>query len=94
MVKLCHEKMLILRCILPKKLNHLQNKLTPPPEKSQHPVKNLKSLGKLSACSRYKGQLTWMAEPISLPVNLPRTQSRLYHHPVWITVIVSTLDFH
>ena len=28
MVKLCHEKMLILRCILlPKKLNHLQKKI-------------------------------------------------------------------
>ena len=31
---------------------------------------------------RYEGQLTRMAEPILLPVNPPRTHSRLYHHPV------------
>ena len=42
MVKLCHEKMLILRCILPppqKKLNLLQKKKLnfPPPEKSRTP---------------------------------------------------------
>ena len=30
---------------------------------------------------RYEGQLTRMAEPIPLPVNPPRTHSRLYHHP-------------
>ena len=38
-VKLCHEKMLILRCILPpKKLNLVQKKLNlPPPGKSRKP---------------------------------------------------------
>ena len=31
-IKLCHERMLILRCILPpKKLNYLQKKVPPPP---------------------------------------------------------------
>ena len=32
-IKLCHERMLILRCILPppKKLNYLQKKSSPPP---------------------------------------------------------------
>ena len=31
MIKLCHERMLILRCILPpKKLNYLQKKVNPP----------------------------------------------------------------
>ena len=47
MVKLCHEKMLILRCILPKYFE-------PPPEKKltshplenlEHPDKKLNSLG-------------------------------------------------
>ena len=40
MIKLCHERMLILRCILPpKKLNYLQKKVNPPPptEKSRTP---------------------------------------------------------
>ena len=32
---------------------------------------------------RYEGQLTWMAEPIPLLINPPRTHSRLYHHPVY-----------
>ena len=40
MIKLRHERMLILRCILPpKKLNYLQKKVDPPPptEKSRTP---------------------------------------------------------
>ena len=39
MIKLRHEKMLILRCNLPpKKLNYLQKKINPPqPEKSRTP---------------------------------------------------------
>ena len=40
MIKLRHERMLILRCILsPKKLNYLQKKVNPPPstEKSRTP---------------------------------------------------------
>ena len=51
MVKLCdHEKMLILRCILPpKKLNLLQKKLnlrpTPRMNNLEHPDKKLNSLG-------------------------------------------------
>ena len=40
MVKLCHEKMLILRCILPPP----KKKIEPPPEKNltSHPLENLK----------------------------------------------------
>ena len=34
-------------------------------------------------CPRYEGQLARMAEPIPLPVNPPRTHSRLNHHPVY-----------
>ena len=47
MVKLCHEKMLILRCILPaKKLNHLQKKINPYPLiKLERPDKKLYALG-------------------------------------------------
>ena len=48
MIKLCHERMLILRCILPpKKLNYLQKKVNPPPptKNLEHPDKKLKSLG-------------------------------------------------
>ena len=48
MVKLCHEKMIILRCILPlKKLNLIQKKkLTSHPlENLEHPDKKLNSLG-------------------------------------------------
>ena len=39
MIKLCHERMLILRCILPpppKKMNYLQKK-SPPPPRHHHP---------------------------------------------------------
>ena len=49
MIKLRHERMLILRCILlRKKLNYLQKKLTPAGHHQQnleHPDKKLKSLG-------------------------------------------------
>ena len=39
MVKLCHEKMLILRCMPPPKKNE------PPPENLEYPDKKLNSLG-------------------------------------------------
>ena len=39
MVKLCHEKMLILRCMLP------PPKKKPPPENLEYPDKKLNSLG-------------------------------------------------
>ena len=47
MIKLCHERMLILRCILPpKKLNYFQKKINPYHLKNlEHPDKKLKSLG-------------------------------------------------
>ena len=47
MVKLSHEKMLILRCTLPpKKLNLVQKNLTSHPlENFEHPEKKLNSLG-------------------------------------------------
>ena len=41
MVKLCHEKMLILRCILPPP----PKKNEPPPENFEYPDKKLNSLG-------------------------------------------------
>ena len=45
MVKLCHEKMLILKCILLKNLNLLQKNLTSHPLKNlEHPDKKLNSL--------------------------------------------------
>ena len=44
--KLCHEKMLILRCIFPKQINLLQKKLTSHSLKNlKHPDKKLNSLG-------------------------------------------------
>ena len=50
MIKLCHERMLILRCILPpsQKMNYLQKKVNPPShhlKNLEHPDKKLKSLG-------------------------------------------------
>ena len=49
MIKLRHERMLILRCILPpKKLNYLQKKVNGPHHQLknlEHPDKKLKSLG-------------------------------------------------
>ena len=48
MIKLRHERMLILRCILPpKKLNYLKKKLTPGYhlKNLEHPEEKLQSLG-------------------------------------------------
>ena len=49
MIKLCHERMLLLRCIpSPKKLNYLQKKNYPPGhhlKNLEHTDKKLKSLG-------------------------------------------------
>ena len=53
MIKLCHERMLILRCILPpQKLNYLQKKSYPPPghpppEKSRTPGQETQVTGNI-----------------------------------------------
>ena len=51
-------------------VNHMHSRATP---RLYYPV--------CQPDPRYEGQLTRMAEPIHLPVNPPRTHSRLYHHP-------------
>ena len=50
MIKLRHERMLILRCILPpKKMNYLQKKVNPPPptEKSRTPSQETQVTGNI-----------------------------------------------
>ena len=59
MIKLRHERMLILRCILPpQQLNYLQKKSYPPPghhlKNLKHPDKKLKALGYLNPLRNLK----------------------------------------
>ena len=68
MVKLCHEKMLILRCIIPppqKKINHLQKKINPHPLiKIERPDKKLYSLGViLIPCENLKPMEKYQPSP-------------------------------
>ena len=57
-IKLCHERMLILRCILPpKKLNYLQKKSSPPPPRPSPPLpKNSITITETISNTRTKSQ--------------------------------------
>ena len=65
-IQLCHERMLILRCILPpKKLNYLQKKSYPPPRPSPPLPKNSITITETISNTRTKSQpLSEKSQPL------------------------------